>query len=86
VTTAAMTGIVDKLVRNSCVVRVNDPADRRIVKIKLMAKGESILKIIRDNEKKITMQIFGMISQKEREDYLKILLHIQEHIKEKKWE
>ncbi|MFA6079526.1 MAG: MarR family transcriptional regulator [Candidatus Omnitrophota bacterium] len=80
VTTAAMTGIVDKLVRNNCVVRVNDPADRRIVKIKLMTKGENILKIIREDEKKITMEIFGMISQKERDDYLKILQHIQEHL------
>ncbi len=83
VTTAAMTGIVDRLVREGYVTRVSDPADRRIIKVKLTAKGASVVKSVKEEEKKVTMNIFGMISQKEREEYLKILLHVQEHLNAK---
>ena len=44
VTTSAMTGVVDRLVRDGYVARTRDSEDRRIVHIKLTAKG---LKTIR---------------------------------------
>lgn len=82
VTTAAMTGIVSRLVRDGSAVRVSDPDDRRIIKIRLTAKGEKTVKNMTEHRKKMMTQIFGMISQEERDEYLKILSHIYEHLKE----
>ena len=82
VSTAAITGIVDRLVRDGFAARASDPADRRIVMIKLTAKGTATAKDILLKRKETTIQVFGMISQKEREDYLNILTHIQEHLTE----
>jgi DNA-binding MarR family transcriptional regulator len=82
VTTAAMTGIVERLVKNGYVVRVYDPDDRRIIKIKLTPKGAKILKDMIQKRKEITIKMFGSISQEEREEYLKILAHVHDHLKE----
>lgn len=83
VTTAAITGIADRLVRGGYIVRVSDPEDRRIVKVKLTAKGMAIVERSIDQRKKMMIDIFGAISQEEREEYLKILTHIRDHIVEK---
>lgn len=84
VTTAAMTGIADRLVRDGYVVRINDPNDRRIIKIRLTTKGARIVKNIIEKRKQMTIKLFGMVSPRERQDYLKILEHIRDHLKEGK--
>ena len=84
VTTAAMTGIVDRLVRDGYVKRTHDPRDRRIVNVALTVKGTSSVKEMINQRKKMTAKIFGMISQEEREEYLRILEHIRDHIMEQK--
>jgi len=83
VTTAAITGIVDRLVRGGYIVRTSDPKDRRIVKVKLTTKGMMIAQKSIDHRKNMMKDIFGVISQEEREEYLKILTHIRDHIVEK---
>jgi len=82
VTTAAITGIADRMVRDGYLVRASDPEDRRIVKVKLTAKGISIAQKADDHKKKMMMKMFGMISEGERKEYLKILEHIHDHITE----
>jgi DNA-binding MarR family transcriptional regulator len=82
VSTAAITGIADRLVRDGYAVRTSDPKDRRIVMVKLTPKGTAAVKDIMERRKQATIKIFGVISQKEREEYLKILTHIQEHLKD----
>ena len=83
VTTAAITGIADRLVRDGYVVRASDPKDRRIVKVRLTAKGTSMIRKSIVQRKNMMMDIYGAISQKEREEYLRILAHIRDHIVEK---
>lgn len=83
VTTAAATGMIDRLVRDGYVARVNDPKDRRITWIKLTGKGEKSTHHIVAQRKHITAQMFGMISNNEREEYLRILRHILEHLTQK---
>ncbi len=78
VTTAAMTGIVDRLVRDSYCIRVYDPRDRRIVKIKLTAKGNALVKKINTQKQQMVIKIFGNISEGDRRDYLRILMQIKE--------
>jgi DNA-binding MarR family transcriptional regulator len=82
VTTAAMTGIVERLVRDGYVTRKHDPGDRRIIKICTTVKGLAIVKKVLEDRKKMTMKIFGMISQEERDSYLEILEHIRSHLME----
>ena len=44
VSTAAMTGIVDRLVRDGYLARASDPDDRRIIKVDLTVKGSKAVK------------------------------------------
>jgi DNA-binding MarR family transcriptional regulator len=84
VTTAAVTGVVDKLVKSGYVKRANDPKDRRIIRVSLTAKGDSVIEKILDHRKKIMMRIFSMISEDEREAYIRILEHIKNQLVNKK--
>lgn len=81
VTTAAMTGIIDRLVRDGYVMRIPDPDDRRVIKIKLTAKGSSAVKNILEQRRRLITKIFGVLSRDEREEYLKILTRIQDGLK-----
>jgi DNA-binding MarR family transcriptional regulator len=81
VTTAAMTGAIERLVRDGYVSRLNDPNDRRIIKVKPTPKGTKIIKTFHQRKREMVMELFGKISQKEREDYLNILMHIRDHLK-----
>jgi len=78
VTTAAMTGIVDRLVRESYVTRVYDPSDRRIIKTRLTSKGKILVERINQQRQQMIIKIFGKISAVERQDYLRILMHIRD--------
>jgi DNA-binding MarR family transcriptional regulator len=80
VTTAAMTGIIDRLVRDGYAARGHDKDDRRIVRVSLTRKGEKIVKDMVDNRKKLTIKLFGAISQEDREQYLKILTRVRDQL------
>jgi len=80
VTTSAMTGVVDRLVRDGYVSRSHDTKDRRIIHIKLTTKGAKVAHTAIEDRKKATIKMFSMISQEEREKYLSILEHIKEHL------
>ena len=82
VSTAAMTGIVDRLVRDGYVARASDPDDRRIIKVDLTAKGSKAVKNIIDQRKQIFSRVFGVLSQEDREEYLKILISVRDRLKE----
>jgi len=84
VTTAAMTGIVDRLVRDRFVLREFDPKDRRIIKIKLTPKGSSLVRKINEQRSQMVIKIFGKISEKDRREYLRILMHIKEILAKEK--
>lgn len=78
VSTAAMTGIVDRIVRDDYAVRVFDPGDRRIIKIKLTSKGVGVVKKINTQRRKMVMNLFSKISEAERENYLRIVTKIKD--------
>lgn len=78
VSTAAMTGIVDRLVREGYVVRAFDAVDRRIIKAKLTVRGSSIVKKINEQRRDMTIRIFEKISETDRNEYLKILRQIRD--------
>jgi DNA-binding MarR family transcriptional regulator len=78
VSTAAATGIVDRLVKYGYVQRVFDSADRRIIKIKLKSKGKEVVEKLEEQRRQQIIEVFGQISEKERSDYLKILTRVKE--------
>lgn len=78
VTSAAMTGVIDRLVKYDYVLRVAEPRDRRIIKIKLTAKGGGLIKKINQQRRSMVINIFGKISAAERDEYLRILSRIRD--------
>lgn len=80
VTTAAMTGIADRLVREGYVIRLSDPKDRRIVRIKLTPKGAKVVLAIHDEHKRMTMKVYQILTPAEREAYLAILVKVRDSL------
>lgn len=78
VSTAAVTGIVERLVRDNYVLRSYDPKDRRIVRVGLTNKGSELFKKINRGRRQIIVEIFSKISEADRQNYLRILLEIKE--------
>jgi len=78
VTTAAMTGIVERLVSGGYAGRVYEPRDRRIIKIRLTAKGNGLVKKINTQRQQMVINIFKKISEADRQEYLRILMQIKE--------
>jgi len=84
VTTPAMTGIVNRLVKYAYTKRVFDPQDRRIIKIRLTPKGKELVKKINQERRKMIIDIFGKLSAVERENYLKTLMRVHNILTEEK--
>ena len=84
VTTAAATGIVDRLVKSSYAVRVYDTRDRRIIKIRLSPKGRELVFRINKQKKHNIIEIFGKIPSEDRDSFLKILMRVHEIVTQKK--
>lgn len=78
VTTAAATGIVDRLVRYGYIMRTYDPKDRRVINVRLTQKGSDLVKKICRQRREVTTDVFGKISKEERETYLAIMMHIRD--------
>lgn len=78
VTTAAMTGIVDRLVRDGFISREHDRDDRRVVNIELTSKGSKMVKAMIEKRKQMIASIFGALTQEERNQYLGILMRIRD--------
>ncbi|MDP3142887.1 MAG: MarR family transcriptional regulator [Candidatus Omnitrophota bacterium] len=78
VTTAAMTGIGDRLVRSGYLVRAYDSEDRRIIRVRLTAKGTELVKKVAQQRRQMVLKIFGKISASDRQDYLRILVQIKD--------
>ncbi|MFA4843026.1 MAG: MarR family transcriptional regulator [Candidatus Omnitrophota bacterium] len=78
VTTAAMTGLIDRLVRDGYVERVEDPDDRRIIKVRATAKGSALVRKINLQKRQMIIDIFGRLTQRDREEYLRIIMRVRD--------
>ncbi|TBR15005.1 MarR family transcriptional regulator [bacterium] len=86
VTTAATTGIADRLVKSGYILRLSDPSDRRIIKIKITPKGSELVNKVHRQRRKTVMDIFSKISESDRQDYLRILAKVKEELHKEKEE
>jgi DNA-binding MarR family transcriptional regulator len=80
VSTAAMTGIVSRLVESRFAIRVNDPKDRRIIKVRLTSKGSHLADKLQEQRRQTITDLFKDISEEDRENYLRILTRIKDKL------
>jgi len=78
VTTAAATGIIDRLVRCGYVRRVYDPKDRRVIYIELTNKGSALARKANHHKRRILLDLFGPLSREERDNYLSVLMYMRD--------
>ncbi len=69
----AATGLIDRLIAQQLVRRESDPKDRRVVKIRISAKGDRILAHIWEQKQRALTRVFGQISTRARAQYLATL-------------
>ena len=84
VSTAAMTGIVERIKRCNYVQRAYEPSYRRLIKVRLTYKGRELVKKVNRQRRNMIVDIFAKISQREREQYLNILMRILNIMTEEK--
>ena len=77
-TGAATTGIVDRLVSAHYVTRCFDSHDRRVIKVRLTARGKALVLKVYEERKKVIVHLFRNISGQDRAEYLRILTQIKD--------
>ena len=82
---SAVTAIIDRLVRTGFVIREHGKEDRRTVFVALSAKGRKVLQEVYQQRRKAFMQVFSLVSAKDREEYLTILEKIVDKFKDRQW-
>ncbi|HQP92137.1 MAG TPA: MarR family transcriptional regulator [Candidatus Omnitrophota bacterium] len=80
ITLPAATGLIDRLHSMDMIDRVYDKSDRRIIRIVATPKGKSLVNRIIKKRMKSVKNIFGKLSEAERQNYLKILRKVHDVI------
>ena len=78
VTRATMTGLVDTLERDGFVKREPDPDDRRMMSVRLTARGEKFLLQFLPGHFRITSRVMSTLSETERKTLVRLLTKIQQ--------
>jgi DNA-binding MarR family transcriptional regulator len=78
VTTAAATGIINRLVRCGYVRRAYDPKDRRVIYIELTDKGSELARKANHHKRQMLLDLFGALSKGERDNYLSVLTYMRD--------
>ncbi len=77
VSTAAVTGIVERLVLQKYVERVYDKKDRRVIRIQLTLKGSQIVRRASEQRRNMMIKLFQKVSVADRASYLRIIKQIR---------
>ena len=78
VTGAAVTGLVERLVKCGYATREFDETDRRIIRVKLTSKGSELVKLFNARRREIVLKTFSGISFADRKNYLRIITRIRD--------
>lgn len=79
VTRATMTGLIDTLERDGFVKREPDPVDRRMMSVRLTAKGEQFLEEFLPGHFKLIADVIAPLTEAERKTLVRLLVKIQQH-------
>ena len=74
----AVTRIVDKLYAMKMVERMHGKKDRRIIRIDVTAKGRKVVIEFSEQRNKAFIEMFSQLSEKDRQDYLRIITKIHD--------
>lgn len=83
-TTAAATGLVDRLEKMGYVDRNHSDEDRRVVNVRITKKGTGLVQGIRDDMVKNLLSIFGELTHDDQKTWLKIYRRVLQRCEEKR--
>ena len=76
----AASGLINRLVRMKLVKRTYDKSDRRVIFIVLTPEGRKTTDSTKAARRKIIEDMFSGLSDKERQDYLKIIRKVKNNL------
>ena len=80
----AATGLIDRLLLQDLVRREHDPHDRRIVRVRITAKGQRVVKTIWEQKRRLIVEVFGQLSAHDRAQYLATVERVVDILKTRK--
>jgi DNA-binding MarR family transcriptional regulator len=80
---SATTGLVDRLIKQGLVKRYADGEDRRLVRIRLTAKGQKIVDDMREDLEEKIGRISARLGKKDTEAWVRIYEKIIEECEER---
>jgi len=79
-TSGTMTSLLDTLGRRGLVRRLPHPDDRRMLLVDITARGREVVDVILPVTHRITREMFGHLSETERERFVRTLGRVQERL------
>jgi DNA-binding MarR family transcriptional regulator len=82
-TMGAVTGIVDRMIKEGLVKRERSRDDRRVVNIMLLRKGKKIADKIKEARRNISNDIYSVLTAGEKKEFLRLLRKVFDDIGKK---
>src|SRR3989338_1342089 len=79
----AATGLIDRLIAQKLVERLLSAKDRRVVKVRLTAKGRQAVSSVLERRRQNLVKIFAHISASDRRQYVRTLEQVVQILKQK---
>lgn len=76
ITSPSATSIVNRLVKLKWVVRVADPKNRKLVRVKLASKGKNMLESAMQEQAKAMKGVLNLLSASDQHDFARILTNL----------
>ncbi len=80
---SSTTVLVDRLIRQKMLKRYREESDRRLVWVSVTPKGKKVISQIMEQKRRSMKEIFGILTSKERGEYLRMISKVYQHLKEK---
>lgn len=77
---SSATVLVDRLIREKLLSRARDEADRRLVWVSATPKGKKLISEVLEQKRNSIKQLFGVLTEEERRQYLGVLRKVKDHI------
>jgi DNA-binding MarR family transcriptional regulator len=81
--TSSASVLIDRLIRQKMLHRKHDLHDRRVICISMTPKGRKVITQIQFQKRRSVRLVFGQLTQKERDQYLSVLLKVKSRLGEK---
>ena len=79
---SSTTVLVDRLIREKMLRRERDEKDRRLVWVMVTPRGKKVISQIMEQKRRSIKDIFGVLSGRERDQYLSMISKVYSHLRE----